>query len=135
MTEELPRKDQLPQKRKTPLAVAMAQGVTVAAWARGNQVPKQTAYRWAADPKVRATAKSCRRRALNRAVGRMANHATWAVDQILALGANAESEPVKLRALRAVLSDMMKGSAFSVLDVRMTEVEEELRVRNQTSHT
>ena len=130
MSEEPPQNDELPQKKKTQLAVAMAQGVSVSAWARGNDVPKRTAYRWAAEPNVRATAESCRRRALDRAVGRMANRATWAVDQIVALGANAESESVKLSALRAVLSDMMKVSEFSVLEVRMTEIEEELRVRN-----
>jgi len=129
MNEELPRNEELPQKQKTQLALALAQGVTVAAWARGNRVPRRTAYRWAADPNVRATAESCRRHALDRAVGRMATRATWAVDQIVALGASAESESVKLRALRAVLSDMMKVSEFSALEVRMTEIEEELRVR------
>jgi hypothetical protein len=41
MTEELP------QKRKTRLALAIAQGKSVAAWARDNQVPRGTAYRWA----------------------------------------------------------------------------------------
>jgi len=129
MNEELPPNEEVPQKQKTQLALAMAQGVTVAAWARANRVPRRTANRWAADPNVRATAESCRRQALDRAVGRMATRATWAVDQIVALGTGAESESVKLRALRAVLSDMMKVSEFSALEGRLTGIEEELRVR------
>jgi hypothetical protein len=130
MTEEISQNEELPQKKKTQLALALAQGVSVAAWARGKRVPKRTAYRWASEPKVRATVDSCRRRALDQAIGRMARRATWAVDQIVTLGENAQSESVKLKALRAVLSDMMKVSEFSVLEVRMTEIEEKLRGRN-----
>jgi hypothetical protein len=129
MTDEPLQNDELPQKKKTQLALAIAQGVSVATWARGNEVPKRTAYRWASEPAVRATVESCRRRALDRAVGRMARRATWAVDQIVDLGANARSETVKLKALRAVMSDMMKVSEFSVLELRMTDIEEKLRGR------
>jgi hypothetical protein len=119
--------EELPPKKKTPLALALAQGQTVAAWARLNQVPKRTAYRWAREPRVRATVESLRRRALDRAVGRMAKKATWAADQIVELGRDAESESVRLAALRAVLSDMIKVSEFSVLEGRMTQIEEQLR--------
>ena len=41
------------------LALAIAQGMTVAAWASSEPVcPERTAYRWAADPKVRANVES-----------------------------------------------------------------------------
>ena len=41
-------------------------------WSRKNDVPDRTAYRWSTEPKVRAKIKPYRRRALDRAVGRLA---------------------------------------------------------------
>jgi hypothetical protein len=101
----------------------------VAKWADDNKVPDRTAYRWAADPEVKAQIESIRRGALDEAVGRMAQRATWAVEKIVELGANANSESVRLSALRAVLSDMMAVSKFGGLEDRMTQIEEQLNAR------
>ena len=85
----------------------------------GQWVPNATAYRWSQEPAVRAEIESIRRRAIDRAVGRLATRATWAVDGIVELGENADSESVRLSALRAVMP-----------------YEEELRRRSQLSrHT
>ena len=48
-----------------------------------NDVPDRTAYRWATEPKVRAKIKAYRRRALDRAVGRLAG-----MVQIVCFGRN-----------------------------------------------
>jgi len=120
------------ESRKAQFALALAQGCSAAAWARANDVAGRTADRWAADPKVRSSVDACRRRALDRAVGRLARRATWAADQIIELGRGAESESVKLRALRSILSDMMTVSQFATLEERVAEVEEQLRDREQT---
>ena len=48
-----------------------------------NCVPDRTAYRWATEPKVRAKIKAYRRRALDRAVGRLAG-----MVQIVCFGGN-----------------------------------------------
>jgi hypothetical protein len=113
-------------QKKTQLALAIAQGASVVAWARANEVPKRTAFRWASEPMVRAAAESCRRRAVDQAVGRMARRATWAADQIAKLGKDAVSESVRLAALRAILSDMMAVSGFSGLEERVAQIEEQL---------
>jgi hypothetical protein len=68
-------------------------------WARKNDVPDRTSYRWATEPKVRAKIKSYHRRALGRAIGRLATRVTWASDGIAKLAENAESESVELAAL------------------------------------
>ena len=115
-----------PQSQKTNLALAIAQGTSVAAWALENQVPKRTAYRWAREPKVRAAVESYRRRAVNRAIGRMAKHATWAAEGIVKLARGAESESVRLSALRAIMADMMAVSHFAGLESRMAQIEEQL---------
>jgi hypothetical protein len=118
--------EERPRSQKNELAVAIASGTSVAAWVRGNAVPKRTAYRWSREPKVRAAIESYRRRAVDRAVGRMARRVTWATDAIAKLAKDAKSEPVKLAALRSILSDMMAVSQFAGLEQRMTEIEEQL---------
>jgi hypothetical protein len=122
-----------PRSRKTVLALAIASGTSVTAWARANEVPKRTAYRWASEPKVRAAVESCRRRAMDRAIGRLARRVTWATDGIAKLAQGAESESVRLTALRAILSDMMAVSQFAGLEQRITEIEEQLHEPNTST--
>jgi hypothetical protein len=72
---------------------------------------------------------SCRRRTIDRAIGRMARRSTWAADGIAAIAREAESDSVKLRAYRSIFSDMMAVSKYSGLESRVTEVEEMLAQR------
>ena len=94
--------------------------------ARANQVPKNTAYRWARDPKVRKAVESHRRRTIDQAIGRMTEYSTWAVGGIAAIAREAESDSVRLRALRAIFSDLMAVSKHSGLEARMAEIEEKI---------
>jgi hypothetical protein len=107
----------------------MAQGTAAAAWARAQDppIPRRTAYRWAKDPRVKAAVESYRRRAVDRAIGRMAKRVTWAADGIVKLAKGAASEAVRLAALRAVISDLMAVSNFAGLERRMARIEEQLR--------
>ena len=124
-----------PNKRK-PGSPSRSRGASsVAAWARQNEVPRRTAFRWARDTKVRLAVEAGRRRALDRAIGRMARLALKAADAIARLGEGAESESVQLRAWRAILADQMAVSKFSNLEQRMVEIEEQLRDRpGHTDH-
>jgi hypothetical protein len=130
MSEELPK--ELPKGKKPDLVLAIAQGVAVAKWAKANEVAPRTAYRWAKEPKVRAAVESVRRRALDRAVGRMATRATWSADKISELAAHATSESVRLSALRAILFDMMNVTKYTTLESRMAAVEGHLRDRPES---
>jgi hypothetical protein len=116
-------------KIKTQLALAIAQGTSVALWARANQVPRSTAYRWASQPELRVTVESCRRRARDRALGRMAMRAQRVSEQIVKLAACAESESVELRALRAILAGAISVAKFSELQRRMAAIEQQLHER------
>jgi hypothetical protein len=124
---------ELRQEKKTRLALAIAHGGSVALWARDNHVPRSTAYRWAGQPEVRATAESCRRRARNGALGRMARRAYWATYQIAKLARGPESESVKLRALQSIFSDAIAVSKFPVLKRRMAAIEQELHERTDNA--
>jgi hypothetical protein len=115
---------------KNESAVAIAGGESIAAWAQQNGVSERTAFYWAKDPKVHREVEACRRRALNQAIGRLTGMAMNAVDGIAHLAQGAESESVQLRAWRGVLADLMSVSKFSVLEYRMTEIEEQLDKRS-----
>ena len=127
--------EEIPLSQYDQLAMAVAQGKSVAEWARKNGVPRRTAQRWASEPDVRRQVEDCRRRILDRALGYMAGRSMWAVKGIAKLGEAAESESVQLRARRAILHDQITVSKFSNFEYRMAELEEQVRVRNgNTAH-
>jgi hypothetical protein len=123
--------EDIPEDLKANLAYAIAQGKSAATWARQNGVAKATAYRWAKEAEVRDIVNSWRRMSMDRALGRMARRASRAADGIYALGAEAESESVRLRAWRAILADQMQVAQFADLEYRMTEIEEEIKAEKQ----
>ena len=118
---------------KSQLALMIARGKTINAWASQNDVPLRTAYRWSREPQVRGEVQEWRRFVLDLTIGRLARLSLKATDGIAKLGAGAESESVQLRAWRAVLADQMAVAKFSDLEDRMTEIEEQLSAR--TGHT
>lgn len=119
------------QNRKAGLAIAMATGGTVAAWARDNQVPKRTAYTWSRSPEVLELVRRIRRRAIDRAIGRLSKNATAAADEIAKLAKSATSEAVRLHAARSVLADLITVSDYAALESRLSEVESQLRDGSQ----
>jgi hypothetical protein len=114
---------------KRQLALALARGISPGKWARENEFSKNTAYRWAKEPEVRKAVETIRRRMTDQAVGRLSRHSTWAADGIVDIAKTAESDSVRLRAFRSILSDMMAVSSYSGLEVRMTELEEGFRAQ------
>jgi hypothetical protein len=76
--------------KKMNLALAIAEGESISAWAKENGVSERTAFYWAKDPKVRREVDACRRRALNEAIGRMTGMAMNAVDGIAHLAKEAD---------------------------------------------
>ena len=67
------------------LVIAVAEGTPVADWARQNNVPKRTAFRWARDPKLRARVESTRRQVLDQVVGRLTANISMVTEGILGL--------------------------------------------------
>jgi hypothetical protein len=123
------------QPQKTRLAFIVAQGGSIRAWAKENNVPERTAYRWSTDPDVRAKVDKCRRRCLDRAIGRLSYQVNWAVKGITALGDTATSESVRLAAYKSVFSNLMATSEFADLKDRITELEELLHERERNGRT
>jgi hypothetical protein len=122
------------RSQKINLALAIAGGESITAWAKENGVSERTAFRWAQDLTVRREVEACRRRVVNQAIGRLTGMSMNAVDGIVTLAKEADSESVQLRAWRAVLADMMSVSKFSDLEYRMAEIEEQLDKRAEHAH-
>ena len=120
------------QSQQTRLALAIAGGRTVAAWARDNGVAERTAYTWSRSPRVLRLVGKIRRRAIDRAIGRLSCHATRAAAEIVRLFQEAASEAVRLQAARAVLADLMTVSDYAALEDRLADVERQLRDRSHT---
>jgi hypothetical protein len=108
------------------LALAIAAGRTVSAWAEQEKVPRRTAYRWSRDPEVRQLVQQIRRRAIDRAIGTLAKHASAAAEEIGRIATKGETDAVKLAASRAVLSDLMTVSDYADHEDRITALEERL---------
>jgi hypothetical protein len=106
------------------LALAIAAGRTVTAWAKDHDVPRRTAYRWSRDPELLQLVRDVRRRAIDRAVGTLARHASAAAQEIARLSTKAEADAVKLAASRAVLADLMAVSDYADHEQRITALEE-----------
>ena len=51
--------------QKIHLALAIARGQSIDAWAQQNGVSERTAFSWAKDPKVRREVEACRRQVVN----------------------------------------------------------------------
>src|SRR3954465_14068282 len=94
------REKDVRRRKKIHLALAIAGGESITAWAKQNGVSERTAFSWAQDPKVRREVDACRRRALNQAIGRLTGMSMSAVEGIAHLAQGAESESVQLRAWR-----------------------------------
>jgi hypothetical protein len=112
------------ESAKEELALALAQGISAAKWARANDVCKMTAYRWAKEPEVREMVESYRRRVIDQAIGRLAKRTVSAVEGIAKLASDAESESVRLSACRAILADTIAVSRHWNLEAKVAIVEE-----------
>jgi hypothetical protein len=113
----------LPRELKIQLAFAIAEGKSAAKWARENHVPRTTAYRWAADLRVRRMVQSCRRRSFQSTLGRVTRRATRACDEMAKLASVAGSESVRLTALRAIVRDLVAMSRVGNLKRRIAKAE------------
>ena len=112
--------------RKAQLALAISRGVSAGKWAQINEVPKVTAYRWAKDPAVRKAVDTYRRRMIDQTVGMLTRKTAQAAGEIFRVAMRGESDSVRLKACRAIISDMITASKYSVLEGRLLDIEERL---------
>ncbi len=105
------------------LALAVAGGKRVAAWAKAHDVAPRTAYTWTKRRGFRKKVARLRRRVLDRAVGELAAAAVKNAREVNRLATAAESETVRLAAARAALADLIQVQRHLALEDRVTELE------------
>ena len=117
------------QNKKSDLAMVIARGGSIIAWAKKNEVAERTAFYWAKEPKVREEVEEWRRQSFDQALGRMNSRARKAADGIFKLAEVADSESVQLRAWRTMLPIRWPSAEYSTLDHRMLELEEVVKAQ------
>ena len=121
--------EEIPLSKQDQLAIAIAQGKSIAAWARENQVPTSTAYGWASDPD------SAARSMTGAAAPSIGPLAGWpAIPCGRSKGSPiSEKRPNPSRfssgRSRAILFDQMAIAKQANLEYRMAKIEEKLRAR------
>jgi hypothetical protein len=121
------------QHRKAQFALALAGGSTAIAWARENDVPESTIYKWANCDEVQEAVDRIRREVWQLTIARLSQNATGAADQIAKLAQEAKSESVRLSASRAVLADLMAATDYAALERRLAKIERRLRDEERAS--
>lgn len=85
------------------LAIAVAVGQSVRAWAEANDVPVRTAYRWCNTPEFKARVRTLRDELVNRTLGVMTEASVKAARVMESL-LDSPVERVRLNAARDLLS-------------------------------
>jgi hypothetical protein len=117
------------QNHKTQLARAVANGQSVAEWSRQSGVAERTAYRWAKEAKFKSAVNSHRRKAIDQSLGRLTDKLASATDAIVNLSQTAQSESVRLAAIKAMVASVVAISNCTSLGDRITALEEQARAR------
>jgi hypothetical protein len=114
------------KSQRDQLALAVASGQTIHAWAKANGVSSRTCYGWAKKPGFREQVESHRRQIIDRAIGRMVRRLTKAVDQVAKLAESATSEAVRLSASRSIVHDLLAVREQVELSERVARIEQYL---------
>ena len=115
------------------LAMHMATGGSVAAFARDQGIPRRTAYAWTKDAGFQAKVADYRARIIDKLVGSLAKLGRSAVKGIGVLATTAENESVRLAACRAVLNDLINVGNFQQNARQFAEMEARLDALERTA--
>jgi hypothetical protein len=115
-----------PPGLKGQLALAVANGQSIARWANEHKVGVRTAHTWAKAPEFRSEVAELRARLLDRAIGVLARRVAANAGQINRLASKAESEAVRLAAARAGIADLLGASRFVELRAEVEELKQQL---------
>lgn len=130
----MPRKRNDPERNETPtgikpamesVAVLLASGVGIEAAGRKVGVSKVTVHRWINDePRFKKRIAELREQLTDRALGRLARALTTAINALLKLCREGETESIRLKAADALLTHGVKVPEATELRQRIAALEE-----------
>jgi hypothetical protein len=123
-----------PRQKREHLALHVACGGSVAAFARDHEVPRRTAYLWTKEPGFAAKTAGYRDKILDKLVGRLAKLGGKAVSGIGVLAVKGESDAIKLAACRAILSDLISIGAYQANARQFAAMEARLDALERTAN-
>ena len=113
------------------LVAALASGATYEDAAEAADVSERTVYRRMSDPEFRSHLYAARARYLNIALGTLADASTELVTMLLEMARGAESENVRLGAIRTALEASHRLREATEIGDRIAALEDRLRIVSQ----
>jgi transposase-like protein len=124
----------VPAEKIELLALAVASGLTVRAWAETNGVVPRTAYRWSGRPDFKARVIELRREIIRAVIGELTEASREAVAKFRKLLKDAKSESVQLAAGRAIMEQLVAMESHAELATRLDELEAQIEKLSPTAY-
>jgi hypothetical protein len=97
--------------------------------ADASGISRITAWRWLKDPAVLTRLREARREAMNRAIARLQEAATEAVDCLCQVQRDGESESARVAAARCILEQSLRATELSDVLDRLDAIEQTIKVQ------
>jgi hypothetical protein len=134
-----------PEGRKLPrkldgFIAALLSRSSVEAAAEAADISRVTAWRWLKDPAIIQRLREARRDAMNRAIARLQEAASGAVDCLCEVQQEGESESARVSAARTILEQALRAVELGDIEERLAKLEAIAQNRtwrgagNQQSH-
>lgn len=117
-----------PHDRIAALALHIALGGTLRAWAAGNDVSERSCFRWSARPGFKARVAAIRGDLLRSTLGELILASRLAAGELRRIIGphSTASDAIKVRACQVVLAARIDHAAFDEVDARIAEIEARL---------
>ncbi len=120
-----------PKALITDFALHVASGKKVAEWCEKHHIPLRTAYNWHETKEFKLLVEEYRDRAIDAAIGRMADNLSNAVEYIVKLVDEGTSETVRLSAAKTVIDKLVHVQNHLKLKAEIAEIDRRLTVQEK----
>ncbi len=121
----------LPKSLFRDLALFIAAGGRVASWCESHEVARGTAYHWYRTDAFRQLVDEFRRRAVDRAIGKMAKNIGKAVEKIVKLVEDGESQAIQLSAAKSLIDKLVHVQNHAEMKDELRRLDDRLAAQEQ----
>jgi hypothetical protein len=131
MSYQAPKFGRRRQTRSGPLALWVAAGGQISTWCHDHGIPRGTAYDWSKRAEFRRMVEDYRRRAVDRAIGKMARQLIKAVEMIVHLIEQGQKDSIKLAAARILIDKLLDVQCHAELKAELRQLNDRLAVQEE----
>ena len=121
----------LPKSLFRDLALSVAGGGSVSTWCESYEVARGTAYHWYRDDAFQRLVAEFRRRAVDRAIGKMAKNLGKAVEKIVKLVEDGESQSIQLSAAKSLIDKLVHVQNHAEFKDELRRLDERLAAQEK----